>query len=157
MAASQTSHCEFHLASPFRRRSGGNLLRSTMEQGGTCADNEINKISAPTGQGDMSYRGLNYSDIVSQLLIAIGNCGGAEIGERNTVYFTLASYMRYICDFNPDLLFRVLPDFGLSVQERRQVISSAISRPRKSHIPVTLQSAIAICEKEHSIGTTAKV
>ena len=137
--------------------SGGNLLRSTMEQGGACADNEINKISAPTGQGDMSYRGLNYSDIVSQLLIAIGNCGGAEVGERNTVYFTLASYMRYICDFNPDLLFRVLPDFGLSVQERRQVISSAISRPRKSHIPVTLQSAIAICEKEHSIGTTAKV
>ena len=107
--------------------------------------------------GYLNYRGIPYSDIVSQLLIAIGNCGGAEIGERNTVYFTLASYMRYICDFNPDLLFRVLPDFGLSVQERRQVISSAISRPRKSHIPVTLQSAIAICEKEHSIGTTAKV
>ena len=138
-------------------RSGGNLLRSTMEQGGTCVDNEINKISAPTGQGDMSYRGLPYSDIVSQLLIAIGNCGGAEVGERNTVYFTLASYMRYICDFNPDLLLRVLPDFGLSVQERRQVISSAIGRPRKAQIPLTLQSAIAICEKEHSIGTTAKV
>ena len=108
-------------------------------------------------QGDLNYRGLNYSDIVSQLLIAIGNCGGAEIGERNTVYFTLASYMRYICDFNPDLLLRVLPDFGLSVQERRQVISSAIGRPRKAQIPLTLQSAIAICEKEHSIGTTAKV
>ena len=106
---------------------------------------------------DLNYRGLNYSDIVSQLLIAIGNCGGAEIGERNTVYFTLASYMRYICDFNPDLLLRVLPDFGLSVQERRQVISSAIGRPRKAQIPLTLQSAIAICEKEHSIGTTAKV
>ena len=104
-----------------------------------------------------TYRGIPYSAIVSQLLIAIGNCGGAEVGERNTVYFTLASYMRYICDFNPDLLLRVLPDFGLSVQERRQVISSAIGRPRKSQIPVTLQSAIAICEKEHSIGTTAKV
>ena len=110
------------------------------------------------GRADTTtYRGLNYSDIVSQLLIAIGNCGGAEIGERNTVYFTLASYMRYICDFNPDLLLRVLPDFGLSVQERRQVISSAIGRPRKAQIPLTLQSAIAICEKEQSIGTTAKV
>lgn len=109
------------------------------------------------GADTTTYRGLPYSDIVSQLLIAIGNCGGAEIGERNTVYFTLASYMRYICDFNPDLLLRVLPDFGLSVQERRQVISSAIGRPRKSQIPLTLQSAIAICEKEHSIGTTAKV
>ena len=112
----------------------------------------LSPLSSPT-----TYRGLSYSDIVSQLLIAIGNCGGAEIGERNTVYFTLASYMRYICDFNPDLLLRVLPDFGLSVQERRQVISSAIGRPRKAQIPLTLQSAIAICEKEHSIGTTAKV
>ena len=111
----------------------------------------------PSHSEASTYRGLPYSDIVSQLLIAIGNCGGAEIGERNTVYFTLASYMRYICDFNPDLLLRVLPDFGLSVQERRQVISSAIGRPRKSQIPLTLQSAIAICEKEHSIGTTAKV
>ena len=108
-------------------------------------------------QGDLTYRNIPYSAIVSQLLIAIGNCGGAEIGERNTVYFTLASYMRYICDFNPDLLLRVLPDFGLSIQERRHVISSAIGRPRKSQIPLTLQSAIAICEKEQSIGTTAKV
>ena len=111
----------------------------------------------PSHSEASTYRGLNYSDIVSQLLISIGNCGGAEVGERNTVYFTLASYMRYICDFNPDLLLRVLPDFGLSIQERRQVISSAIGRPRKSQIPVTLQSAIAICEKEHSIGTTAKI
>ena len=99
-------------------------------------------------QGDLTYRNIPYSAIVSQLLIAIGNCGGAEIGERNTVYFTLASYMRYICDFNPDLLLRVLPDFGLSVQERRQVISSAIGRPRKAQIPLTLQSAIAICERD---------
>ena len=137
-------------------RSGGNLLRSTLSE--SSEQNEINKISAPSGQGDISsYRGIPYTAIVSQLLIAIGNCGGAEIGERNTVYFTLASYMRYICDFNPDLLLRVLPDFGLSVQERRQVISSAIGRPRKAQIPLTLQSAIAICEKEHSIGTTAKV
>ena len=104
-----------------------------------------------------TYRGLPYEDIVSQLLVSIGNCGGAEVGERNTVYFTLASYMRYICDFNAELLLQVLPDFGLSQQERRQVISSAIGRPRKAQIPLTLQSAIAICEKEHSIGTTAKV
>lgn len=131
--------------------SGGNLLRSTESE--LSEQEEINKISAPSGQGDISYKGLSYSDIVSQLLIAIGNCGGAEVGERNTVYFTLASYMRYICDFNPDLLLRVLPDFGLSVQERRQVISSAISRPRKAQIPLTLQSAIAICEREQEANS----
>jgi hypothetical protein len=100
-------------------------------------------------QGDvLNYRGIPYRDIVEQLMIATGNCGGAEVGERNTVYFSLANYMRYICDFNPDLLLQILPDFGLSEQERRQAISSAIGRPRKSEMPMVLQSAIAICERE---------
>ena len=100
------------------------------------------------GDEEMSYRGIPYSDIVEQLMIATGNCDGAVQGERNTVYFTMANYMRYICDFNTDLLLRVLPDFGLSEQERRQAIGSAIGRPRKSQIPMILQGAIAICERE---------
>ena len=97
---------------------------------------------------DLTYRGIPYSEIVQQLLIATGNCGGAEQGERNTVYFSLANYMRYICDFNADLLFQVLPDFGLSEQERRQVIASAIGRPRKSYMPNIMEGAIAVCERE---------
>jgi len=97
------------------------------------------------------YKGIPYASIINQLLIATGNGGGAVQGERNTVYFSLANYMRYICDFNASLLFQILPDFGLSEQERRQVISSAIGRPRKSQIPMVLQSAIAICEKEHHL------
>ena len=102
----------------------------------------------PTGEAGLCYRGIPYEDIVAQLMVATGNCDGAVQGERNTVYFSLANYMRYICDFNADLLFQVLPDFGLSEQERRQVISSAISRPRKSQTPMILQGAIAVCEKE---------
>ena len=98
-----------------------------------------------------SYRGIPYSDIIAQLMLATGNGGGAVQGERNTVYFSLANYMRYICDFNADLLQRVLPDFGLSETERRQAIASAIGRPRKSDIPLILQSAIAVCERECSV------
>ena len=96
----------------------------------------------------VNYRGIPYADIVNQLMLAIGAAGGAIQGERNTVYFSLANYMRYICDFNADLLLRVLPDFGLSEPERRQAIASSIGRPRKSQIPILLQSAIAICEQE---------
>ncbi len=100
--------------------------------------------------GSLSYRGIPYADIVQQLMLAMGAADGAVQGERNTVYFSLANYMRYICDFNADLLLRVLPDFGLSEGERRQAINSAIGRPRKSQIPVVLQSSIAICERELS-------
>ncbi len=96
----------------------------------------------------LKYRGIAYADIIQQLLIATGNCDGAIQGERNTVYFMLANYMRYICDFNADLLFQVLPDFGLSEQERRQVLASAIGRPRKSQMPMILQGAIAVCERD---------
>ena len=98
--------------------------------------------------GSLCYRGIPYSSIVQQLMLSIGAADGAEQGERNTVYFSLANYMRYICDFDPALLLRILPDFGLSEAERRQAISSAIGRPRKSQKPMVLQSAIAICEKE---------
>ncbi len=105
-----------------------------------------------TGTAGLCYRGIPYADIVQQLMLAMGAAGGAEIGERNTVYFSLANYMRYICDFNADLLLAILPDFGLSESERRQAISSAIGRPRKSQTPVIVQSAIAICERESLSG-----
>ena len=111
-------------------------------------EEEETRIQLREKNEELSYRGIPYADIVQQLMLAMGAAGGAEIGERNTVYFSLANYMRYICDFNADLLLRVLPDFGLSEQERRQAIGSAIGRPRKSQTPVIVQSAIAICERE---------
>ena len=106
------------------------------------------ELDSDTGSVGLTYRGIEYSTIVQQLMLAIGAADGAEVGERNTVYFSLACYMRYICDFNADLLLRILPDFGLSEPERRQAISSAIGRPRKSEMPIVLQSALAICERE---------
>ena len=108
------------------------------------ADHSINS--------SLEYKGIPYADIIQQLMLSIGVADGAEHGERNTVYFSLANYMRYICDFDAVLLLRVLPDFGLSEAERRQTISSAIGRPRKSQVPVVVQSAVAICEKEAHVN-----
>ena len=101
--------------------------------------------------GELCYREIPYSEIVEQLMVATGNAGGAIQGERNTVYFSLANYMRYICDFDAALLLKVLPDFGLSEAERMQAIHSAIGRPRKSQLPLILQSAIAACEREWAL------
>ena len=117
---------------------------------------ETKKDTSNTSDG-LEYRGISYSAIVEQLLIATGNGGGAVQGERNTVYFSLANYMRYICDFNAELLLKVLPDFGLSESERRQAISSAIGRPRKSQMPMVLQGAIAVCERDRSVTGDEKL
>ena len=113
----------------------------------TPSGSETSEVAVTAIDG-LSYKGIPYDDIVKQLLIATGNCDGAVQGERNTVYFSLANYMRYICDFNADLLLRVLPDFGLSESERKGVISSAIGRPRKSQTPMILEGVIAMCERE---------
>ncbi len=133
-------------------------------EAGLFAEREVSSIASglyperalppynPSDAAGLSYKGIPYADIVQQLMLAMGAAGGAEIGERNTVYFSLANYMRYICDFNADLLLAILPDFGLSESERRQAISSAIGRPRKSQTPVIVQSAIAICERESLSG-----
>ena len=127
-------------------------------ESGDCQspETEEKKAELTLHQGDvLNYRGIPYEDIVKQLLLATGNCDGAVQGERNTVYFTLANYMRYICDFNAELLLRVLPDFGLSEQERRQVIASAIGRPRKSQMPMIVQGAVAVCERDSCLTSGA--
>ena len=103
-----------------------------------------------------TYRGMPYADIVEELMLATGNAGGAVQGERNTVYFSLANYMRYICDFDKALLLKVLPDFGLNEQERLQAISSALGRPRRSEMPMVLQSAIAVCERNRDLQAGEK-
>jgi hypothetical protein len=110
---------------------------------------EKDQVGTKPGPSLPEYKGIPYADIVQQLMLSIGAADGAVPGERNTVYFSLACYMRYICDFNAEVLLRVLPDFGLSETERQHAIQSAIGRPRKSEIPMVLQSAIAICEREN--------
>ena len=123
------------------QRSGGNLLRSTEEQGGNGDDNEINKISAPEGQGDTpDFRGVPYDAIVNELANLLG--GTPEMGERNQFYFTMVKYMRYICDFQAARCVAVLPDYGLSLSERTSTAQSAVNRPRKNDIPDLLQRAI---------------
>lgn len=112
-------------------------------------------LALPAHVETAEYRGIPYSAIVQQLMLSIGAADGAEQGERNTVYFSLACYMRYICDFDAALLLLVLPDFGLGESERRQAIASAIGRPRKSEMPMVLQSAIALCERDSCLTSGA--
>ncbi len=113
--------------------------------------------SGLSAEGGLCYRGIPYADIITQLMLATGNAEGAVVGERNTVFFTLATYMRYICDFNAELLLHILPDFDLSEQERRQAITSAIGRPRKSQIPMILQGAVAVCEREQEANSKSQI
>jgi len=109
-------------------------------------DREATIDSSPAGGGQegATYQGLPYKDIISQLVMLLG--GEPEVGARNTFYFSLVMYARYICDFQSDILLAVLPDFGLSVEERRGVINSAVNRPRKATVPDMVTRALAMAQ-----------
>ena len=110
--------------------------------------------SAPSGEdlGGASYRGIEYSAIVRELVNLLG--GEPEMGERNQFYFTLVRYMRYICNFSADLCVRVLPDFGLSLSERCATALSSVNRPRKGDLPELLQRAITTASTASELPTT---
>ena len=108
-----------------------------------------------TGEADTTdYRGTPYADIVRELIFLLG--GEPAMGERNQFYFTLVRYMRYICNFDPDMCVRVLPDFGLSLSERCSTAQSSVNRPRKGDIPDLLNRAITTASSASELPTTGE-
>ena len=91
------------------------------------------------------FRGVPYEKIISELVSLLG--GEPAIGERNQFYFTMVRYIRYICDFNVDKCVAILPDFGLSLAERKTTASSSINRPRISEFPDLLNRAITAAKQ----------
>lgn len=107
---------------------------------------ELRESVDKTREYPLEYDGLPYSEIVKELTALHG--GEPKVGERNNMYFTLANDMRYLCDFNPEFMIRVMPDFGLSEQERQQVVKSAVSRPRRNALPDLVQRALVNVKAE---------
>ena len=77
------------------------------------------------------FKGLAYADIIDKYWDVMG--GPPADGERNTKLHQLAYHLRYICDFNADLLRKIMPTFGLSDQEMHDLIQSALKAPRYSY------------------------
>ena len=101
---------------------------------------------------NLVFRGIPYESIIKELISLLG--GEPTIGERNQFYFTLVRYIRYICDFNAEFCVRVLPDFGLSHQERLTTATSSINRPRKGDLPDLLNRAITTASTASELPTT---
>ena len=111
-----------------------------------CAQTTSETTTLPPAESAQSevdmtdFRGVPYEAIVRELVLLLG--GEPAMGERNQFYFTLVRYIRYICNFDPDMCVRVLPDFGLSLSERCATALSSVNRPRKGDLPDLLNRAI---------------
>ena len=110
--------------------------------------------TSETKETPTDYRGVAYDAIIKELIFLLG--GEPALGERNQFYFTLVRYIRYICNFDPDMCVRVLPDFGLSLSERCSTAQSSVNRPRKGDIPDLLNRAITTASSASELPTTGE-
>ena len=83
--------------------------------------------------------------IALQLLELLG--GEPTQGERNNIYYNLCRHLRTICAFSPDWLVRIVPDFGLSLEERCATAASAVNSTRTADKTALLKQAIEMVEK----------
>lgn len=96
------------------------------------------------------YHGLALKDIAVEWLEYSG--GMPQKGERNQRLYNCAFQLKYICDFDEEALFSALPDCGLSVAERRQIVHSACGGPRSNcTMPKTLQAVIKKMQSDKAV------
>lgn len=92
-------------------------------------------------EGDRNcYRNTPLHDIA---LLWLKSTGGEPVqGERNTRLFQLATRMRYITEFDAQLIADNIPHYGLSDAEVLAICKSACSERRNGSIPRDLQVVI---------------
>ena len=80
-------------------------------------------------KGELLFKKVPYREIIEELEQSLG--GKPVVGERNNFYYdTVRLHVRYLCDHNADLILQVMPDYGLSEQERRATIAQALAANR---------------------------
>lgn len=130
-------------AQPKTTRSEGQL--SITEEYG-----EMNMSAGEHKDVQTDYHGLQLKDIAVEWLEYSG--GMPQKGERNQRLYNCAFQLKYICDFDEEALFAALPDCGLSVAERRQIVHSACGGPRSNcTMPKTLQSVIKKMQSDKAV------
>ena len=105
------------------------------------------------GAGGGSYKDIPYEKIVQALLWKLGYGDAPAEGERNTALYTMSRYLRFICDFDEQKLFSILPHWGLSDHEVITTIKSAVSSVRPAGIPTQMNEVLSTLGAAIEAGT----
>ncbi len=101
------------------------------------------EVSTLNSQLSTSYKGIPYENIVQALLWKLGYGDAPAEGERNMALYTMSRYLRFICDFDEQKLFAILPHWGLSDHEVLSTIKSAIGSTRPAGIPSMMNEILS--------------
>ena len=96
------------------------------------------------------YDGIPYSSITQKLVELLG--GEPQHGSRNSFIFSLAYYLRYLCDDNRDWIKSVIPTFGEERQRAFATVDSACNRKQSHRMPAIVRKAIQLCQDEQARG-----
>jgi len=126
---------------PAPPNSGGEMVTTVGD------DSVAGVISSPPElggvRGGLNYKGIAYDKIVQALLWKLGYGDAPAEGERNTALYTMSRYLRFICDFDEQKLFAILPHWGLSDHEVLSTIKSAVSSVRPTDMPSQMKEVLA--------------
>jgi hypothetical protein len=101
----------------------------------------------------LNYKGIPYENIVQALLWKLGYGDAPAEGERNMALYTMSRYLRFICDFDEQRLFTILPHWGLSDHEVLSTIKSAVGSTRPADIPSMMNEVLSSLGAAIETGT----
>lgn len=162
-----TTAPEFVVDNPMLVRDDGQVVATTISTTPTMmkkqyiddktAQNEMNvpvATSSPTPSptaGQTHYRGVPLTDIAQTLIKQMFSDGVCE-GNRNSRLFRVACLMRYITDFNAQVIAQSLPDYGLPQAEVLSLCQSSLAQSRKQWMPKEVKRALAAFGLDESEG-----
>ncbi len=93
-----------------------------------------------SGASQETFDGVPLTDIFRTYFELQG--GAPTEGNRNAAFYAAARELRYICDFNPKVIARFMPQVGLTEKEVLDVCSSACTSSRAKDIPQIVRSIV---------------
>ena len=76
-------------------------------------------------------------------------------GSRNSFIYTLACYLRYVCDDDPEWIKQIIPTFGEDREKAFATVDSACQRKQNARMPSIVRRALKMAETETELTNAA--
>ena len=108
-------------------------------------------------EGQGGYQGGCQSGcqggLIRHLITLLG--GEPAHGSRNSFIYTLACYLRYVCDDDPEWIKQIIPTFGEDRQKAFATVDSACQRKQNARMPSIVRRALKMAETETELNNAA--
>ena len=91
--------------------------------------------------------------LIRHLIALLG--GEPAHGSRNSFIYTLACYLRYVCDDDPEWIKQIIPTFGEDREKAFATVDSACQRKQNARMPSIVRRALKMAETETALTNAA--